>query len=326
MTISAIDQLGITLRPGERMVARLMGEAQLAAGVDVLIALQQYTGRHVPFERAIFLMVVLRSGRRFRASSTGVASAAIYGGEGISINGMAASMNRSFETVRRHVNGLIKDGICHRLPTGVLVKNDMWDTPEFVLLLTRLHDRMVGLIDDLQKFGVPLPNTPSERCYDPDASIAAMIDVTLATFECMEDVYHDWLELLIGNTVALAGARSVSFEPELGRHYGDAHAALPEELREGISVAAIARTLQMNESTVRREVAALVKSGSLIRAGRGCIRASTAYLEGEAFRRGIQLMAKYGHLILQRLVPGGFDFDQPTRCYVEGRLPPLTYS
>ena len=99
-----------------------------------------------------------------------------------------------------------------------------------------------------------------------------MIDVTLVTFECMAEVYHNRLESLIINTVAVAGVRGVSFEPELGRHYGDAHAALPEEHRQGISVAAIARTLQMNESTVRREVAALVKSGSLIRAGNGCRR------------------------------------------------------
>lgn len=315
----------VPFRPGSRMVARLIGEAQLATGVDVLFALQQHLGRHVPFERAILLLVVLRSSSRFRMTSTGVALSPTPTKEGISINAMASSLDRSFETVRRHVNNLINDEICERSPDGVIVSNTLWQFPIFIELINVMHDRMVGVIADLKRFGIPLPNDRADHVYDPDATIAAIVDLTLATFEYFGANHRNWLELLVLNTVALAGARSISFDPKLGRQYGDSHAALPEDMREPISIAGIARTLRMTEPTVRREVKASIAAGNLTQVGRHGLRATTSYLEGISISQGSQLVAARAALILQRLGPGGFCFSEPERCFLKGRPAPLSF-
>ncbi|MGG9078586.1 hypothetical protein, partial [Escherichia coli] len=77
-------------------------------------------------------------------------------------------------------------------------------------------------------------------------------------------------------------------------------------------------------STVRREVESAVASGKLTRAGHGVL-ATYAYLRSAAIvQAGVRATAHCAH-VLRRLGPGGFRFDNPTHCYLDGKPAFLTF-
>ncbi|MDR6849394.1 DNA-binding Lrp family transcriptional regulator [Sphingomonas sp. BE270] len=306
------------------MIGRIVSQMQLASGLDVVRVLEEHLQRKIPFDRAIFLLMILRGSSGLRAFCNGLASTAPSVVDGISINAVAMSLNRPFETVRRHVHALIDDGICQRVDHGVSVRSETLALPAFATLLRSLHDHMVSVIEDLSQMGVPLPPNHVDRFYDPNATIAAAIDLVLAPFDYIRDAHASWLELVVVHTVATAGARKITRDPELSRRYGEADTAPPEDLREPIAITVLARTLRMSYSTVRREVESAVASGKLTRAGHGVL-ATDAYLRSAAIvQAGARATAHCAH-VLRRLGPGGFRFDNPTHCYLDGKPAFLTF-
>ncbi|MEG3176039.1 ArsR family transcriptional regulator [Sphingomonas sp. RB3P16] len=312
-------------RPGSRLVVRLVAEMQLAGGTDVIRALEDHLGTRVGIDRAMFLLVVLREGARFRGSSTGVASHLTACGEGISINAIAMSLGRPFETVRRHINALIGLGVCVRTPTGVIACPDMLERPRFATLLTLLHDRMVALIEQLADFDVALPATRVGQPYDPDATIAAATDLILSPFEYAGSRYRSWLGMVTVSAVVIASSRRITLDPVLARRYSDADTIPPEALRAAVTVSAIARAVRTSDSTVRREIERAIGLGYLKRVPGGVI-ASEAFLRSPTIARGGQLATERTSQVLQRLRPGGFRFDDPARCYLDGKPPLIAYS
>lgn len=298
---------------------------QLASGHDVVRVLEEHLQRRVAFDRAIFLLMILRESCGLRAFSTGLASSASPHIDGISINAVAMSLERPFETVRRHVQALIRDGICQRARHGVIVRNETLTLPAFAALLRSLHDRMVSVIEDLSRADIPLPPCHVDRFYDPNATIAAAIDLVLGPFDYMRDCYATWLEMVVVNAVAAATARKITLDPVLSRRYGEATTTPPEQEREPIAITALARALRMSYSTVRREVEAAIASGKLRRVGQGVL-VTTSYLSSDIIIIGGERAAAHAAQVFRRLGPGGFRFDDPTHCYLDGKPPLLTFA
>ncbi|MGK0492288.1 MAG: DNA-binding Lrp family transcriptional regulator [Sphingomonas echinoides] len=306
------------------MVGRVVSQMQLACGLDVVRVVEEHLQRKIPFDRAIFLLMILRGSSCLRAFCNGLASTAPTAIDGISINAVAMSLNRPFETVRRHVHALISDGLCQRVDHGVSVRSEILALPAFVTVLRLLHDHMVSVIEDLAHMGFPLPPNHVDRFYDPNATIAAAIDLILAPFDYIRDSHASWLELVVVHSVATASANKITRDPELSRRYGEAYTAPPQDLREPIAITALARTLRMSYSTVRREVESAVAAGKLVRAGHGVL-ASDAYLISDVIvQAGERATAHCAH-VLRRLGPGGFRFDNPTHCYLDGKPAFLTF-
>ncbi len=321
MTIHQQDQNDLAMRRGSRMVSLVVGDVIFAVVADVTKGLRDHLDRYTPFERAIFLLVIVRSGSRFRSATTALVSSHSQAAEGISINAIATSLNRSFETTRRHVNGLIRDEICERIPSGVILRPQFTESPVFFASLRRSHDRMVGVIDDLKLLGVPLPSAYAEQPYDPDTTLAALFDLMLVSLEYLAPSFRSWRELLIINAVANAGERNVTFDANRARRYGDFDTVLPEDQRQPVSVADLAGALGMTESSIRREVTAAIKSGNLMRVGHKGFCATTQYLISAPVASINHLHAARLATILQRLVRGGFRFDDPALCYLDGKPP-----
>lgn len=300
------------------MIGRIVSQMQLACGLNVVRVLEEHLDRKIPFDRAVFLLMILRGSACLRAFCNGLASTAPSTIDGISINAVAMSLNRPFETVRRHVHALISDGICQRVEHGVSVRSEILALPAFATLLRLLHDQMVSVIEDLSRMGVPMPPNHVDRFYDPNATIAAAIDLVLAPFDYIRDLHTSWLELVIVHTVATASARKITLDPELSRRYGEADTAPPEDLREPIAITTLARTLRMSYSTVRREVESAIVAGKLMRSGHGVL-ATDAYLRSDVIVRAGERATAHCTQVLRRLGPGGFRFDDPTHCYLDGK-------
>jgi hypothetical protein len=82
---------------------------------------------------------------------------------------MASSLNRPFETVRRHVNALIAAGICCKCRRGVCISSDFANSAVLERTIGRVHDAMVLLIVYVRRHGIALPPQRPDIAYDRDA-------------------------------------------------------------------------------------------------------------------------------------------------------------
>jgi hypothetical protein len=73
----------------------------------------------------------------------------------------------------------------------------------------------------------------------------------------------DPLDLLIIHTVMNTNVLTVMKDPELDRRFGSVHTVEPDDLKQGVSRAALSRFLRLPFETVRRRVDRLKKEGIL---------------------------------------------------------------
>ncbi|WP_339426890.1 hypothetical protein, partial [Pseudomonas proteolytica] len=66
------------------MIGRIVSQMQLASGLDVVRVLEEHLQRKIPFDRAIFLLMILRGSSGLRAFCNGLASTAPSVVDGIS--------------------------------------------------------------------------------------------------------------------------------------------------------------------------------------------------------------------------------------------------
>ncbi len=91
----------------------------------------------------------------------------------------------------------------------------------------------------------------------------------------------DPLDLLIIHAVMNANVLAVMKNPELDRRFGSVHTVEPDDLKQGVSRAALSRFLSLPIETVRRRVGRLKKEGVLTELDHGLI-----VTEGNQFKFG----------------------------------------
>jgi hypothetical protein len=81
----------------------------------------------------------------------------------------------------------------------------------------------------------------------------------------------DPLDLLIIHTVMNTNVLTVMKDPELDRRFGSVHTVEPDDLKQGVSRAALSRFLSLPFETIRRRVDRLKKEGILRELDHGLI-------------------------------------------------------
>lgn len=245
--------------------------------------------------------------------------------QAITINALAASLSRPFETIRRHANGLLASGLCERTPRGIIVPADAFARPEIAEMLTLGHDLLVRMIDDMATFGMPLPHPRDGTYQDPNIGIAAALDAVLGGVEFGARQHDCWLEMVILAAVICANARPSAegyapspFAPDRAR-------LLIGGAPTPVTIVAIARALGLPYSTVRRHAEAMLREGVLLRRRNGLV-ANDAWLTRPALAENASVHAEHIRRILARLATAGFPFDDPTTAYLSGRPPMLEFS
>lgn len=307
-----------------RLIARFVSEVQLSTVAAMVEALEVHCGRSITFDRAIVLMVIMRAGPHFNCASTGLAVPPEELNRAISINAIAASLGRPFETVRRHVNALVGAGVCVRTPRGIVMQVEIATLPALHRAVRRAHDLMVLLVDYVRAHGITLPRVRPDRPYVPSATIAATLDLVLAAAEYLDPHYEDWLEMAVVNAVMAANARPITFDPVLAWRYCNVDTVPPETLRVPVSVAHVARALHIPYSTAQRQVNRSIAKGQ-VRRVRGGIMVTTGQLHTAAVRIAGPAATARAMRAFGRLVPGGFRFDAPGDCYLDGAPPLLDF-
>jgi len=285
---------------------------QLSCCAACHVALQKETGRPVPLNRAAYLLLVLRCDRSMSPGT---------GPGGISVSAIAASFEQPFETARRHANALIEDGFCERRGLRIRMRRQMFERPAFQRLLGDLHDAMVRLIVSLRAAGVPLPEPRERETYNPLATAAAAIDLTLAAYEYGAPHFESWLQLRVFSAVFCANGRAITTDPVLAATYAFVDTIPSDELLVPVTSTAVAHVLNLSPATARRQIRAALAAGLLERRGNGVIRTRAA-LDVMAEGGVMQASAQRALKIIERLAPEGFRFDDPASHYL-GPPPPL---
>jgi len=172
----------------------------------------------------------------------------------ISAYSLAASLSRSFETVRRHVLALIARGFCERVERGVLATPHGLALPEIRNLAALAHDSFVRFVEDMTQVGVPVPSGRTDVAYSMVVGLQAAADVMLATTETNRNVHDDWLSLAIFSTIFAANMREVSDDPALSRRFATSLEPVPVSQWHPVRSIAVARALGLPPSTVHRQI------------------------------------------------------------------------
>jgi hypothetical protein len=99
----------------------------------------------------------------------------------------------------------------------------------------------------------------------------------------------DIIDPLLLTAILDANQAAIHRDPELNRLYGDAQAALPDDLRRPISINALSKSLRLPFESVRRRIGALVEAGVCVRVAGGvyvpqAVVTSPPYLATQAAR------------------------------------------
>lgn len=285
-------------RPPIRVVTRLLVEMQTAILSVGVAALNGDLNRF-----AIFLLIA-RQTTNERAS--------------ISAASLAASLDRPYETVRRHAHALVAEGMCEKRGRGFALNAAALHNPQIARLVVMTHDSFVRFVDDLARYGVPLPEPRGIELYRSEVGLHAATDIMLGVADTNRPTHGDWLDLAIYATIHCANVGRAIRDPAFTQTYRDETTVVPRELYAPVRPSVIAQTTGISDATVRRRIASMLNDGRIVRAERGVI-VSDAWLNQPALVATSTASYYCVRRILQRIALTGFPFERPSSAYLSGR-------
>ncbi|MBM3929565.1 MAG: hypothetical protein FJ335_14085 [Sphingomonadales bacterium] len=232
----------------------------------------------------------------------------------ISAHSLSISLNRSFETVRRHVNALIEAGYCQRVKGGVIATPGIVERDDVRGMVRLANDAFVRFVEDFQGSArIARDSIPPARPYDIAIGVCGAVDIMLSTVDSNRGQHGDWLDLTIFSTVLCANFRRYASDGQaLGRTMSDRHAVRPS---------VIARTLGLAETTVRRRTARLTAPGHALVQLRGGLLVSQAWLATASAAATTARTLESVRREIRKAVLRGFPIDAPATAYLDGRPP-----
>lgn len=201
----------------------------------------------------------------------------------VSINALAGSLRLPFETVRRHINKLVREGALAATPQGVFVPTAWVVSPAFVRIARARYERVIRFYEDLRAAEAVEPlAAPFPSVDDPDAPIRAvgriLSDYVFRTLDPLLQRFGDPLTVM----VMLEVVRSST------EHFSTAQAItamrngwIPDADRAPARVAHLSRRLGIPYETTRRHVGWLIEQ-QICRRGDGGVLLSAGYRQRDS--------------------------------------------
>lgn len=279
-----------------RPITRLLAELQtslLATGVSV------FGGK---IDRFIIYTLAARV--------TGLSDANVAAMAPTSAHALAASLGRPYETIRRHVNALIDDGLCVRHGNRIHVTPEGLRSPRIADLLHWTHDCFVRFVQDLGAAGEPLPAPRGGTQYEMEHGVRTAVDIMLAVLQTNRERHDGWLDLILFSTVIAANCRNHRASDPVS------------QADNPVSSRMVARMIGVTPVTAHRHLSGMTLTGQLVR-GRGGFRVNGAWLAHPATQAVSDASLQNVRRLFGGLAAQGFPFDDPARAYLAAR-PPLT--
>jgi DNA-binding Lrp family transcriptional regulator len=195
----------------------------------------------------------------------------------INIKTLAAVLHMPFETVRRRVKAMVRNGLCVQTKAGVYIPAAIMMGADYRSALAanqanvrRLYQTFrqlkpeVALIASGSDSEVVPPKTDPVRLV---ARFSGHFGLSLISL--ISGPQNDPVRGMILATILVANTRSVSQAPDMASRYAAASTPLPDMERIPVSVSAVASSLQLPFETARRRVNSLIEEGLVIRERRG---------------------------------------------------------
>ncbi len=226
----------------------------------------------------------------------------------VSVNALAASLERPFETIRRQANILIETGLIVRSEAGLTVPLHAITHPSAARMTDYCHDLLVRLVEDARAANLMLPEPRTGVDYDPRGGVGIALDLLLATVECHHERHENWTRLALLLAIEWANCR-----------FGHSH--FPHAPMAPVKPSMVARIVGLPYATASRNIEMLIASGKLHRLAGGLVIAPQRHRAAEAADARIAL-ANRARQLLGRLAQQGFPVSQPGSAYIVQR-PPL---
>lgn len=197
----------------------------------------------------------------------------------VSVNALASSLNVPFETVRRRVAGLVRDGYCVAVEGGVIVPSAVLIRPKYYADAFRGYERLRAFYYQLRDLDLlqdlPSPSVDLAAGAFPVRAVARLVGAYVLRIVEMLGKAGILAEGDLVDALILLEAFRTNVE-HLAQDLGSRVAFGPgnvvsDSQRRPVSVAALAKRLGMPQETVRRRVSALVARGACRRVGGGVI-------------------------------------------------------
>jgi DNA-binding Lrp family transcriptional regulator len=218
----------------------------------------------------------------------------------ISVARLADSGNLPFESVRRVVQQLIADGLCERVPGGVIVPRSTIERAENLRAVLANAGYIRKFMRDLQATGL-IAHVPSSL------TVAASVDGTrtarlvarqsseylLRSVQLLADTHGGVRAGIVAQTIISANTAYLDTRNGEGWRYAGISENPPDEARRPISISRIAESLGLPYETVRRQVEKLLEANVCVRV-RGGVIVPVALLESPGAVRA--MLANVGYV------------------------------
>jgi hypothetical protein len=191
--------------------------------------------------------------------------------ESMSIRELSRRIDLPFETVRRNVHKLVRNGICLSGDDGITLAPMVRRGARATAMLRKIHVEAVRLLDGFRRLKVgnyrPRPLQPASRRLDSEetAIVVASLNVLLAAMKVLR-VFFDG-DIVCGLVFTAMRAANVKHITNAGP--SPQSDVLPDSDRRPVSMLAISNSMGLPYETVRRHAGKLVRQGKCIRVGRG---------------------------------------------------------
>lgn len=202
----------------------------------------------------------------------------------VSINAVATSLGLPFETTRRRIKGLARQGLCRIVDGGVIVPTEILTSAEYLQNAYKAYERLRAFYYELRDLDLlaPLPRptvalTGQQVPIRPTARLAA--DYVLRNIDTILEAVGDLVEGIVLLEIFRANVENLPNE-QRGRDGVEPTDFVPDNLRTPVRINALAKRVGLPGETTRRHVMNLVEAGFVQRSPSGFIVPSGALARG----------------------------------------------
>ncbi len=289
--------------PPVRLVMRLLLEFMVSAMPD----LARWHGNDL-IRGIVFLAVAQANRPRFSdLARSGLApwtrgDAAL---KPVSVLSLSESLKLPYETARRRVLALVRDGLVVRVADGIVVPNAVIAGSGFESFADGAYAKFLRMLRGLRAVGFDFASLRKGAVQTEDFPLAdevpdrtirhVVIDFILRIVECgLEAHENDLVRALIFSAVMSANARPYTADPQAAWDYATLAQSPPERERRPVTVTEVARLTGIPFETARRHVAVLLRDKDLVRVrGKGVINPLQSPRDALLHRSGALVMSRF---------------------------------
>jgi hypothetical protein len=240
----------------------------------------------------------------------------------VSVMALSNALRIPYETVRRHVQALLKDGRCVRLDRkGFIVPAAVIGAEDYRAAMRANYPSLLRFLADLKRAGFDfapyrhrLPQTVSlpaagEPMLNGRAVARIVGEVVMHGIDLLGRLHeNDFIYAVIFTAIWTNNVEHITATADNVK-YGALNDLPPDEERRPVTVHAISRSLRIPYETVRRYANKMVKNGSARRVGNRGLIVPRERLAVDAGFEGARLTYIQTERTVTALHRAGFDFS-----------------